>query len=81
MLFLSADIIAPLLTKLYNFSVEIETVISDWKLSEVIPIYKGKGSKDEAGNYRPIQFNSIMYSHNTVQYAYNICTSYNTMYK
>ena len=24
---------------------------------------------------------SIIYSHNTVQYAYNTCTSYNTMYK
>ena len=28
-----------------------------------------------------IQFNSMVYSHNTVQNAYNICTSYNTMYK
>ena len=54
MLFLSADIIAPILTKFYNVSVETETVISDWKLSKVTPIYKGKGSKDEAGNYRPI---------------------------
>ena len=50
MLFLSADIIAPILTKFYNVSVETETVISDWKLSKVTPIYKGKGSKDEAGN-------------------------------
>ena len=54
MLFLSADIIAPILTKFYNVSVETETVISDWKLSKVTPIYKGKGSTDEAGNYRPI---------------------------
>ena len=54
MLFLSADIIAPILTKFYNVSVETETVIPDWKLSKVTPIYKGKGSKDEAGNYRPI---------------------------
>ena len=54
MLFLSADIIAPILTKFYNVSVETETVISDWKLSKVTPIYKGTGSKDEAGNYRPI---------------------------
>ena len=54
MLFLSADIIAPILTKFYNVSVETKTVISDWKLSKVTPIYKGKGSKDEAGNYRPI---------------------------
>ena len=27
-----------------------------------------------------IQFNSIIYSHNTVQYAFHMCTSYNTMY-
>ena len=56
MLFLSADIIATILIKLYNVSVETENVISDWKLSKVTPIglYKGKGSKDEAGNYRPI---------------------------
>ena len=40
MLFLSADIIAPILTKFYNVSVETETVISDWKLSKVTPIYK-----------------------------------------
>ena len=39
MLFLSADIIAAILTKFYNVSVETETVISDWKLSKVTPIY------------------------------------------
>ena len=55
MLFLSADIIAPILTKFYNVSVETETVISDWKLSKVTPIYKGKCSKDDAGSYRPIR--------------------------
>ena len=55
MLFLSADIIEPILTKFYNVSVETETVISDWKLSKVTPIYKGNGSKDEAGNSRHIR--------------------------
>ena len=54
LLFLSADIIAPILTKLYNVSIETQSVISDWKLSKVTPIYKGKGSKDDAGNHRPI---------------------------
>ena len=38
MLFLSADIIAPMLTKFYNVSVETETVISDGKLSKS-PLY------------------------------------------
>ena len=54
LLFLSADIIAPILTTFYNVSIETQSVISDWKLSKVTPIYKGKGSKDDAGNYRPI---------------------------
>ena len=52
-------IIAHILTKFYNVSVETETVISDWKLSKVTPIYKGNGSKDEAGNYRPISLSSV----------------------
>ena len=52
LLFLSADIIEPILTKLYIVSIETQSVISDWKLSKVTPIYKGKGSKDDAGNYR-----------------------------
>ena len=30
------------------------SLISDWKLSKITPIYKGKGSKDDAGNYIPI---------------------------
>ena len=54
-MFLSADIIAPILKKNYNVSIETQSVISDWKLSKVTPIYKGKGSNDDdAGNYRPI---------------------------
>ena len=38
LLFLSADIIAPILTKCYNVSIETQSVISDWKLSKVTPI-------------------------------------------
>ena len=37
--FLSADIIAPILTKFYNVSIETQSVISDRKLSKVTPIY------------------------------------------
>jgi hypothetical protein len=29
-------------------------VLDDWKLSRITPVYKGKGCKDEKGNYRPI---------------------------
>ena len=49
LLFLSAEIIAPIWTKFYNVSIETKSVISDWKLSKVAPIYKGKGSKDDGG--------------------------------
>ena len=54
LLFLGAEIIAPILTTFYNASLTNRIVISDWKLSKVTPIYKGKGNKEEAGNYRPI---------------------------
>ena len=40
----------------------------------------GRETKSGAVIYS-IQFNSMVYSHNTVQCAYTICTSYNTMYK
>ena len=51
---MGAEIIAPILTKFYNASLTNKIVISDWKVSKVTPIYKGKGNKEEAGNYRPI---------------------------
>ena len=54
LLFLSADIILPILLKFFNVPIENKIVIPDWKLSKVTPIYKGKGNKEEAGNYRPI---------------------------
>ena len=54
LLFLGAEIIAPILTKCYNASLTNKIVISDLKVSKVTPIYKGKGNKEEAGNYRPI---------------------------
>ena len=38
LLFLSAYIIAPMLTTFYNVSIETQSVISDWKLSKVTPI-------------------------------------------
>ena len=59
LLFLGADIIAPILKTFYNASLANKIVISDWKLSKVTPIYKGKGNKEEAGNYRPMSLIDI----------------------
>ena len=38
LLFLSADIIAPILPNFFNVSIETQSVISDWKLAKVTPI-------------------------------------------
>ena len=40
LLFLSYDILAPILTKFDNISIDSKIVITDWKLSKVVPIYK-----------------------------------------
>ena len=31
-----------------------------WKVACIVPIYKGKGSKDDAINYRPIKLTSVI---------------------
>ena len=54
LLFMSADIILPILLKFFYVSIENKIVIPDWKLSKVTPIYKGKGNQEEADNYRLI---------------------------
>ena len=49
LLFLGADIIAPILTTFYNASLTNKIVISDWKVSTVTHIYKGNGNKRKQG--------------------------------
>ena len=51
---LSAPLIAPILTHIYNLSLSSGFIPPDWKLARVTPVYKQKGSKHEPGNYRPI---------------------------
>ena len=43
-----------IITKFFNSSIACKVVLPDWEIYKVIPIYKGKGNKHEAGNYRPI---------------------------
>ena len=50
---LSANIIAPSMTKLFNYSILNGVFPHDWQIAKVIPLYK-KGLKTVLDNYRPI---------------------------
>ena len=50
--------ISPVLTLIYCASISQGTVPSDWKLANVVPIFK-KGSKSCPSNYRPVSLTSI----------------------
>ena len=54
LLSMCSDLIAPIITKFANAFIHSKSFASDWKLSRVTPIYKGKGDANDQGNYRPI---------------------------
>jgi exonuclease III len=47
------------LCKLFNMSMRQQAVPQAWKLANVVPIYKGKGSKLDVTNYRPISLTNV----------------------
>ena len=51
---ISACAISSPLARIINYCIDNSCFPSAWKLAEVIPIYKGKGSKSDMNNYRPI---------------------------
>lgn len=51
--------IAPLLTKIFQLSLDTGQVPTDWKQANVVPIYKNKGDKHMPANYRPVSLTSI----------------------
>ena len=53
--------IAKPLAILFTKSMENGRIPDDWRLSNVTPIYKGKGSKSQPGNYRPVGLTSSVY--------------------
>ena len=51
---MAAPAISSSLAKLINYCIDNGCFPSAWKLAKAIPIYKGKGSKFNMSNYRPI---------------------------
>ena len=52
------EFVAVPLTEIFQTSFDEGQLPKDWKLAEVIPIFK-KGSKVDPGNYRPVSLTSI----------------------
>ena len=48
-----ARFFAPLFTKLFNYCIKIDAVVTiDWKYAIISHLFKGKGARDELENYR-----------------------------
>ena len=55
----TAEVIAPSLTELFNKSLRLGCLPEDWKLANIVPVFK-KDNKEQAENYRPISLLSIV---------------------
>ena len=55
----TASVIAPSLCKIFNKSLQLGSLSSNWKLAIVVPVHK-KGAKDHVENYRPISLLPIV---------------------
>ena len=54
------DLLIPLYIKLFNKILDTGDIPEDWLAGLIIPIYKNKGSKDDANNYRGITLLSCL---------------------
>ena len=54
---LSDELVKPL-TIIFKHSLETSEIPYDWKIANVAPIYKKKGSKNQSTNYRPVSLTS-----------------------
>ena len=55
----TASVIAPSLCRIFNKSLQLGSLQSDWKLANVVHVHK-KGAKDHVENYRPISLLPIV---------------------
>lgn len=56
----TADILCNPLCKLFKKSLHTGNLPELWKLANIIPIYKSKGSVSDPSNYRPISLTSVV---------------------
>ena len=54
----TADIIAPILTQIFQISLDTGILPNDWKNANVTPIFK-KGDRTKPSNYRPVSLTSV----------------------
>ena len=54
-----AEIITPILTEIYQQSLDSSEVPTDWKQAKIAAVYK-KGSKSVASNYRPVSLTCLL---------------------
>ena len=52
--------IVPAVCHILNLSIQLNRFPTKWKIAKVVPLYKGKGSKFDAKNYRPVAILPIM---------------------
>jgi len=62
----SAEVVKPL-TLLFQKSIAEGKLPDDWKKANITPIYK-KGSRSEAGNYRPVSLTSVVCKFTGINY-------------
>ena len=76
---LSEELCKPL-SILFQISFNQKVIPDEWRMADVIPIYKGKGSKYDVGSYRPISLtNTISKVMESIIYSniVNHCNKFN----
>ena len=56
----SSDIVVPYLWQLFSLVWQSGVTPKSWRVGNIIPLYKGKGSKQSCSNYRPITLLSVI---------------------